>query len=1471
MAPFSFNTRDATAATTATATSELTASAKEIKELLREWHNRKHDLLELEIRIGSFDNQNFKSTNNSKCFYDLLNILGSSNSFKPVSGIDGSANLTSEYRTFPAKYTSLYLPNNIRVESFESKTDNSPPLVTVEQKQRVNSVDLVSFGYRVGLSSEINLGTKIPPEANTPGLTNRHKTRWSFVATDPSSVLSYFRIDLARVTNPKNTSSSFTTYEIELELLKLPKKVGEIHDAVLEIMRIMQGTVDTSLVMFPGDIANAIFRYNSMFTLEIQSMTTSENTKRKYLNSWDTYPNFNKPINIKIQQLGDPSLTQWLAVTDKAHGERGLLMLDSGYGYIVHPTVSKISRLFKLSSRPLLQRPSLIDCEIIETFDSFPTILAFDILFSNGVDLRNKTLPERLELLAFVVRSEQLPVKVKYFEMTPELTVFQKASVVLDATKLMSYANDGLILNDIRGNYHSTVYKWKPPAELTIDFTIEKLDGAKNGNIRVFKLLSKDQTKLVPFLGTERFPTKGTYAATNLDLESGMVVEFSYDTTTQKFVFVRIRNERQQPNGIDVARSVWEDIHKPLTEDMIRGTIPLFNTADPFDYIVAAEGNAPFEDRDRALDEASRKGKPVGPVKRSVVNRLVENPDDDSFVKASDLPKRILPTNPNPTLPKSKNCHLNPHSHQVLLNPAAGYVCHTNIPFTRVLTDTNYPVMEYHRRKGEVKTVIHWGQRKLLMSEIEFLTLHGKPDSVVIYAGAAPGTHMGMLSDMFPEINFVLVDPAPFTCKETKRIKLVRGLFTDELARQFTADYKGKRLLFISDIRSVDYNTDSPETVEEKVLWDMNAQMAWHMTMKPARSMLKFRLPWYTETTEYLDGDLYLPVWGPITTTEGRLITHEYSTKTKLWNNKKYEGQMFYFNTVARPALYAHDIANCVGIDHCYDCRSEVEILTQYIAKYTPTENVSKKICEMSTTISKKISANRTLEDPNLDPEERRRGIVARQYTDAGIPAYAAAAKTSTSNETRSEMRLYHNAVKKEMINAVRTGAQVLDIGGGRGGDIAKWHAARQKVLAIEPDKSNISEFYNRLSSSKMYRLDKDIWVSNNGSVIGLVLGFGQDHKRIEEELAPWFNSRVHGTDIGSKKSFDVVELFNVLTFFYQSPEMMNGLMRTIDSNLKIGGVFMGLMMDGERVVKMLNGKQRVETPEWSIVAKNELGSNNSPYGNTIEIDIAGSIVDKQTEYLTNFSELKQRLTEIGMELVETTFLDNPSLSSVAQQQLSGLFRKFVFKRVNYYQPAAAPNKNIVKTAKSTFSVVPHTLLRTLSQNEKEDIIIKGMAWTRIWSNSGSILEAIVSAATEEYRSQTVKQQQIVLKTVAKKIFTEEQWNKFPKEFKSQFVDREALVDAAMILENWDAMGLIKILGMFVNVNIVIVTVTPTIKTRPAVTTYIVPESSDTVVFLCNEGDYEALAIKRADMSYQTVFKDTDKTKTIINDLMNLG
>ena len=216
------------------------------------------------------------------------------------------------------------------------------------------------------------------------------------------------------------------------------------------------------------------------------------------------------------------------------------------------------------------------------------------------------------------------------------------------------------------------------------------------------------------------------------------------------------------------------------------------------------------------------------------------------------------------------------------------------------------------------------------MAEIEFLTSYSQPNDLVVYAGAAPGTHIGLLADMFPFVRFLLVDPADFVCRPSARLDIHNGFFTDEMATQLAGR---SDVLFISDIRSADWNHQSQAEVEAGVKQDMQNQMRWHLLMKPRVSLLKFRLPWEPGTCDYLDGTVYLPVWGPQTTTETRMVVS--GSAMKRWDNVRYEQQMFYFNTVARVALYPHQV-RADGIDHCFDCSSEVEILRQYVERMHP-------------------------------------------------------------------------------------------------------------------------------------------------------------------------------------------------------------------------------------------------------------------------------------------------------------------------------------------------------------------------------------------------------------------------------------------------------------------------------------------------------------------------------------------------------
>lgn len=276
------------------------------------------------------------------------------------------------------------------------------------------------------------------------------------------------------------------------------------------------------------------------------------------------------------------------------------------------------------------------------------------------------------------------------------------------------------------------------------------------------------------------------------------------------------------------------------------------------------------------------------------------------------------------------------------------------------------PQLPYRRRRGERKTLVHWGQRKLLLSEIEFLTkyapLSSSSDRVLcLYCGAAPGIHISYLSQLFPHISFVLIDPAPFFCTEAEKIVIRNEYMTDAIAQEYRNSTS--TVLFISDIRSADWMLYGNNLLEKEIINDMEDQMRWHEILSPRASMMKFRLPWTVGTTMYLSGEIFLPLWGPQTTTESRLVVQ--GNEKRPWDHQKYWEQMFYFNTVTRCSAYHHtiqplikvgklltptlpkefqvgqddyetgdEIAACSScVDYCYDCAGEIVVLQEYLHK----------------------------------------------------------------------------------------------------------------------------------------------------------------------------------------------------------------------------------------------------------------------------------------------------------------------------------------------------------------------------------------------------------------------------------------------------------------------------------------------------------------------------------------------------------
>ena len=233
----------------------------------------------------------------------------------------------------------------------------------------------------------------------------------------------------------------------------------------------------------------------------------------------------------------------------------------------------------------------------------------------------------------------------------------------------------------------------------------------------------------------------------------------------------------------------------------------------------------------------------------------------------------------------------------------------------------NDPAKEYARREKTEKIAVHWGQLKLLMTEIDFLCRYWDPkevpNPVVLYIGGASGEHVNVLSKMFPQFLYELYDGRPFdeSLQNNPKVILHQTLFDDiEMKKWADRQSRDRNVFLISDIRSLGYKSVKKMTVAEEkenerlIQSDMDLQQKWVQQINPVRAHLKFRLPYtypwtieegYPLTRTYLDGDLYRQAWAPQTSTECRLVPDK-DLKMKEWKTKQIEDQLFYHNTQLR-------------------------------------------------------------------------------------------------------------------------------------------------------------------------------------------------------------------------------------------------------------------------------------------------------------------------------------------------------------------------------------------------------------------------------------------------------------------------------------------------------------------------------------------------------------------------------------------
>lgn len=148
-----------------------------------------------------------------------------------------------------------------------------------------------------------------------------------------------------------------------------------------------------------------------------------------------------------------------------------------------------------------------------------------------------------------------------------------------DKLKKSKLEFDGLIFTPIDTEYvienwnkfMNTQYKWKPPKDQTIDFYVKstgdtvKLKGqVRDYNVAELYILSRGKLMPFNFEGSSLGLIDSRYI-----VNDGTIAEFGFSDKYRKFIFNRLRLDKDKPNAWRTAETVKESILFPVNIDML--------------------------------------------------------------------------------------------------------------------------------------------------------------------------------------------------------------------------------------------------------------------------------------------------------------------------------------------------------------------------------------------------------------------------------------------------------------------------------------------------------------------------------------------------------------------------------------------------------------------------------------------------------------------------------------------------------------------------------------------------------------------------------------------------------------------------------------------------------------------------------------------------------------------------------------
>lgn len=454
----------------------------------------------------------------------------------------------------------------------------------------------------------------------------RVKKRWS-IPLDLNN-----RLDLTEV-----TCNGKTKFECEIEIY------NDINEDFINQVKKVKKDLDNY---------NVVMEWNEWTYLHCDNKKI-ETSEIPYMNNKVSTPP--RPIVFGDMKMGGliGGETKY-SLTRKSDGERRYMIFSKHGIYLVKPMLPR-PIIETILNKPMSKLVGIvIDGEYIK-HGGEEYFIMFDCLAYNknsSIQLENH-LDKRLKICDIIARAVpnigKLNILVKkFYKLGDSIYSMRKAFEKIGGETETVWDNDGYILTPINYKYKtiptSKMKKWgdnrtivdvpdilkiKPFELSSIDFLI------KGGEAFVVNT----ETKLLErFMGTSITP----FSSQNLfipDLSEveNRIVEFAPKSDIDErpiiLEFMRYRDDKDAPNSLFSAQSVWKLLHEPLTVDMILGykfisMRKLFNKIKEDIFISYVSG-----DNNILLDIGSGRGSDIQKIKKSkhFTNLLAVEPNRDNL------------------------------------------------------------------------------------------------------------------------------------------------------------------------------------------------------------------------------------------------------------------------------------------------------------------------------------------------------------------------------------------------------------------------------------------------------------------------------------------------------------------------------------------------------------------------------------------------------------------------------------------------------------------------------------------------------------------------------------------------------------------------------------------------------------------------------------------------------------------------